>query len=49
MAIHVEAVKCVITMLSSQLYNEAVVNSSVIFSYFISGAWLVYSHYISSV
>lgn len=38
MAIHVEAVKCVITMLSSQLYNEAVVNSSVIFSYFISGA-----------
>ncbi|VDM70600.1 unnamed protein product [Strongylus vulgaris] len=38
MAIHVEAVKCVITMLSSQLYNDAVVNTSVVFSYFISGA-----------
>ncbi|EPB77310.1 hypothetical protein ANCCEY_03607 [Ancylostoma ceylanicum] len=38
MAIHVEAVKCVITMLSSQLYNETVVNTSVVFSYFISGA-----------
>ncbi|KAK6054217.1 hypothetical protein COOONC_08278 [Cooperia oncophora] len=38
MAIHVEAVKCLITMLSSQLYNDAVANTSVIFSYFISGA-----------
>ncbi|KHJ98362.1 hypothetical protein OESDEN_01662 [Oesophagostomum dentatum] len=38
MAIHVEAVKCVVTMLSSQLYNETVVNSSVVFAYFISGA-----------
>ncbi|KIH44489.1 hypothetical protein ANCDUO_25485, partial [Ancylostoma duodenale] len=42
MAIHVEAVKCVITMLSSQLYNETVVNTSVVFSYFISGAWHVH-------
>nr|CDJ90438.1 Dymeclin domain containing protein [Haemonchus contortus] len=38
MAIHIEAVKCLITMLSSQLYNDAVANTSVIFSYFINGA-----------
>ncbi|KAK5966211.1 Dymeclin [Trichostrongylus colubriformis] len=38
MAIHVEAVKCLITLLSSQLYNDAVANTSVIFSYFINGA-----------
>ncbi|KAK6736777.1 hypothetical protein RB195_019463 [Necator americanus] len=38
MAIHVEAVKCLITMLSSQLYHESVVNTSVVFSYFITGA-----------
>ncbi|WKX92962.1 hypothetical protein Q1695_010747 [Nippostrongylus brasiliensis] len=38
MAIHVEAVKCLITMLSSQLYNETVVSTSMIFQYFISGA-----------
>ncbi|CAJ0606288.1 unnamed protein product [Cylicocyclus nassatus] len=38
MAIHVEAVKCLITMLSSQLYNDTVADTSVVFSYFISGA-----------
>ncbi|KJH50810.1 hypothetical protein DICVIV_03060 [Dictyocaulus viviparus] len=37
MAIHVECVKCIIVMLSSQLYSDAVLNSSLIFSYFISG------------
>ncbi|KAE9414847.1 hypothetical protein Angca_005377 [Angiostrongylus cantonensis] len=38
MAIHVECVKCLIVILSSQLYNETVVNTSVVFSYFIIGA-----------
>lgn len=39
MGIHVETVKCMLTLLSSQLYNENIVTTSIIFGYFINGAW----------
>ncbi|CAD6192580.1 unnamed protein product [Caenorhabditis auriculariae] len=38
LAIHVEAIRSLLTLLSSQLYNEAIVNTSIVFRYFISGA-----------
>uniref|UniRef100_A0A1I7UIT0 Dymeclin n=1 Tax=Caenorhabditis tropicalis TaxID=1561998 RepID=A0A1I7UIT0_9PELO len=36
--IHVEAVRCLLTLLSSQLYNESIVNTSIVFRFFIDGA-----------
>ncbi|CAB3404108.1 unnamed protein product [Caenorhabditis bovis] len=38
MAIHVEAVRCLITLLSSQLYNDTKIDSSILFRFFIDGA-----------
>ncbi|UMM18207.1 hypothetical protein L5515_014375 [Caenorhabditis briggsae] len=38
LAIHVEAVRCLLTLLSSQLYNESIVNTSIVFRFFIDGA-----------
>ncbi|VDK24170.1 unnamed protein product [Anisakis simplex] len=40
-AIHIEAVKCVIAILSSQLYHDNVMNSSIFFAYLMRGKWLV--------
>ncbi|CAI5443526.1 unnamed protein product [Caenorhabditis angaria] len=37
LAIHVESVRCIITLLSSQIYNSSIVNTSIIFRFFIDG------------
>uniref|UniRef100_A0A0M3JEM3 Dymeclin n=1 Tax=Anisakis simplex TaxID=6269 RepID=A0A0M3JEM3_ANISI len=36
-AIHIEAVKCVMAILSSQLYHDNVMNSSIFFAYLMRG------------